>query len=124
MAVLARFLYDKAMKKDVAFYEWVSKDLLQGIPGIRSRAMFGGYGFYLRDAIFAIIADGRLYFKTAAADIEDFQRFKSKPFAYSSKDRGKVTMSYWELPEEIMEDREELLRWIKRAATVSTKKKR
>jgi TfoX/Sxy family transcriptional regulator of competence genes len=38
-------------------------DALDGLP-VRSRAMFGGYGFYMEDAFFAVISDGRLYFRT------------------------------------------------------------
>jgi DNA transformation protein len=113
------------MKKDEGFYEWVLNDLFEGIREITSRAMFGGYGFYVSGKIFAIIAEGRLYFKADEAAIPDFQKYKSKPFHYSSKDRGVYTMGYWELPEEIMEDRSELLKWIKRAAASSkTSKKR
>lgn len=112
------------MKKGSAFHAWVLQDLFDGIPGITSRSMFGGYGFYLRGTIFALIAEGRLYFKADPASAPSFKERGSKPFAYSSKDRKKVTMSYWELPEDIMEDREALLTWIKRAASIrkTTKK--
>ena len=111
------------MKKDAGFYEWVLNDLFDGIRGITSRAMFGGYGFYLNGSIFAIIADGRLYFKTDEAAMVDFKQRGSQPFRYSAKDRTQVTMGYWELPEDIMEDRDELVTWVKRAAATSKKKK-
>lgn len=112
------------MNKDAGFYEWVLNDLFDGLTGLTSRAMFGGYGFYLRGKIFAIIADGRLYFKADEKAIPDFKKYGSHPFHYSSKDRKAVTMGYWELPEEIMEERDLLLSWVKRAAasTKSTKR--
>jgi DNA transformation protein len=110
------------MKKDLGFYEWVLNDLFDGIPGITSRSMFGGYGFYINGKIFAIIADGRLFFKADAEAIPDFKKYDSKPFHYSSKDRGVYTMGYWELPEELMEEKTELFRWIQRAAASSKKK--
>ena len=112
------------MKKSAAFHEWVIQDLFHGIPGISSRSMFGGYAFYLHGKIFAISAEGALYFKTAPEHIEDFKRLKSHPFAFSSKDRKKITTSYWELPEDIMEDRDELIRWIKRSTSISPSKKK
>lgn len=104
------------MKRDVGFHDWVLKDLFDGIQGISSRGMFGGYGFYLNGKIFAIIADGRLYFKTDESAVPDFKKYGSSPFRYSAKDRISVTMGYWELPEEIMEDRIELQKWVRRAA--------
>ncbi len=112
------------MKQDGGFYEWVCHDLFDGIKDITSRRMFGGYGFYLRGNIFAIIADGRLYFKADAAAISDFQKHGSTPFQYSAKDRTKVTMGYWELPEEIMEDRAALTTWITRASASAKKSKK
>ena len=110
------------MKRDAGFYEWVLHDLFNGIRGITSRSMFGGYGFYLNGAIFGIIADGRLYFKTDESAMADFKKHGSQPFRYSAKDRTQVTMGYWELPEEIMEDRDKLIAWVKRAAATSKKK--
>lgn len=90
------------MKTDAGFHEWVLNDLFDGIRGITSRAMFGGYGFYISGKIFAIIAAGRLYFKANEASIPDFKKYGCKPFHYSSKDRKAITMGYWELPEDIM----------------------
>lgn len=107
------------MNKDAGFYEWVLNDVFDDVRGITSRAMFGGYGFYLNGKIFAIIAAGQLYFKADEEAIPLFKRFGSKPFHYSSKDRKAVSMGYWELPEEVMEDKPELLRWIQRAAASS-----
>ncbi len=51
------------MKRDNEFERYVVGDVLGGIPSITSKAMFSGYGIYKRGVIFAIIAEGELYFK-------------------------------------------------------------
>ena len=110
------------MKRDAGFYDWVKQDLFGNIPGITSRAMFGGYGCYLNGKIFGIIADGKLYFKANADSIPAFEKYNCKPFQYSAKDRKRVTMSYWEVPEEVMEDSVLLEQWVYTAVTCSKKK--
>ena len=51
------------MSRRSEFVEFVTEQM-SFIRGLRVRAMFGGYGVYQDDCIFAIIADDRLYFKT------------------------------------------------------------
>lgn len=65
---------------------------------IRSRAMFGGYGFYLDDLIFAIWADG-LYLKVDAATKPRFAAEGLTPFRYSKANGTVATMSYYHVPE-------------------------
>ena len=52
--------------KDNTFYEYVLRDLLGDIPGITSRAMFGGLGIYKNNVILAIIAAEVTYDRTQA----------------------------------------------------------
>ena len=107
------------MKVKNAFHEFVMGDLFGNIPGVTSRAMFGGWGIYQHGIIFAIIVEGTLYLKAHEESRADFERYHMKPFTYYSPKGKKTTMSYWELPEEIMEDREELVRWVHRAVQIS-----
>ena len=50
------------MAKHSEFVRFVL-DLMEPVGEVRARAMFGGFGIYQQDTIFAIIADDRLYFK-------------------------------------------------------------
>lgn len=110
------------MKSD--FHEFVMRDLLGDVPGVTSRTMFGGYGIYERGIIFAIIADGRLYFKVDEESRSDYESAGSKPFTYVMHGKKPLAMSYWELPEEVMEDREELARWVTKAVRASAMRKK
>ncbi len=110
------------MAKDTSFYQYVLGDLFSEILGISSRSMFGGYGFYYHGKIFAIIADGKLYFKVGDGNRKDFERFGSLPFRYKGHNGKLYEMSYWELPPDIMDDKEEILNWVEKAASQEKKK--
>ncbi|MGE5041489.1 MAG: TfoX/Sxy family protein [Candidatus Levyibacteriota bacterium] len=108
------------MNKNTSLYEYVSLDLFSEIEGITSRRMFGGYGFYYYGKFFAIISDGKLFFKVGEGNREDYERYFSTPFIYTS--RGKeVELPFCELPPDIMEEKNGLLEWIEKAASQKTK---
>jgi len=109
------------MPRDEGFHEYVMNDVFGDMPGIVSRAMFGGWGIYKNGKIFAIITDGELYFKVGDSNRADYEKRGSKPFVYAMPNGKKTTMSYWLLPEEIMEDREQLEIWIEKAVRANTK---
>lgn len=106
-------------KRDSGFHEYVMRDLFGGMPGIMSRPMFSGWGIYKNGIIFAIIADGELYFKVDEENQEYFERFGSTPFTYPMKNGKMSTLSYWVLPEEVREDQRELEQWIARSIAAS-----
>ncbi len=93
-------------------------DVFAGVEGISSKTMFGGYGYYRGGKIFAIIADGKLYFKVGSSNKKDYEDLGSAPFVYNSHKGKKVSMSYYELPADIMEDREVLEEWIEKSLQV------
>ena len=103
------------MVRDKAFHDYILMDVFSGIDGIVSRPMFGGYGFYVHGKIFAIISGGKLYFKVGEGNIKDFEEKGSRPFVYNAKGKS-ISMRYWELPEELFENKEELEIWIRRSS--------
>ena len=66
---------------------------------IRARAMFGGWGLFLDDAMFALIARDRLYFKVDAETEPRFAAAGAAAFTYSRGGK-QVAMSYREAPSE------------------------
>ena len=102
-----------------SFHDYVVDDLLAGIPGIESRAMFGGWGIYRDGTIFAIIVEGELYFKAGDRNRADYEKMGSRPFTYARKGKKSVAMSYWLVPPEILEDRNRLRDWVDRAVAAS-----
>lgn len=98
-----------------SLHKYLIIDVFGQIEGISSKNMFGGYGYYKNGKIFGIIAEGKLYFKVHAGNKASYEERGSQPFTYRSHKGKKVSMSYYELPEDIMEDREVLEEWIEAA---------
>ena len=77
-------------------------ELMAPVGEVRARAMFGGFGIYQRDTIFAIVVDDRLYFRVDDATRPKFAALGLNPFTYVA--RGKmITMQYYEAPPEVFE---------------------
>jgi DNA transformation protein len=85
--------------------------------------MFGGYGIYQDDCMFALIADERLYFKADATTRAEFEAKGSTPFTYVA--RGKpVTLQYFEAPPEVFEERDAMRAWVQKAYAAARKARR
>lgn len=102
-----------------SFTEMV-RDQLDGVPDLRLRRMFGGWGFYAGPFFFGVVFDGRLYFKTDDAGSALFAQYGMAPFTY---DGGALT-SLWEVPPDVLEDPYELREWASRATAAARAAKR
>ena len=93
------------------------------VGGLRVRAMFGGFGVYRDDFIFAIIDDDRLYFKADSITRVEFEVKGLSPFTYVARGKS-MTMQYFEAPPEVFEEPEAMRSWVQKAceAAVRTKK--
>ncbi len=89
-------------------------DLLQSIGPVRAKKMFGGYGLFLQDLMFALVADEMLYFKVDAKSEQAFVDLGLEQFTYHKKGKP-FSMSYYQAPEESMEDVNEMCLWGTRA---------
>ena len=70
----------------------------------------------------ALIAEDELYFKVDSENQNYFEKLASEPFVYESHGKS-MTMSYWKLPEEIMENKYELGEWIERSVSAAIRAK-
>ncbi|MCA9120715.1 MAG: TfoX/Sxy family protein [Planctomycetaceae bacterium] len=101
-------------------------DMLSDLGDVRSRAMFGGYGIYHEGVMIGLIASGVFYLKVDDENRAAFEAEGSKPFTYRRKGKTKaVAMSYWEVPVDVLENREDLYQWARdaHAAAVRSKSK-
>ena len=96
-------------------------DQLRDLRGLRVRRMFGGYGFYSEEIFFGIIAKSRLYFKTDERSRRAYLERATKPFRPNPKQE---LQTYYEVPVEILEDGEELVRWAQEAICVAAANKK
>jgi DNA transformation protein len=86
---------------------------LTALPDLRCKRMFGGYGLYCGEMFFAILFDGRVYFKTNPATLAEYMEYGASVFAPSKK---QILRNYREVPADILEDSERLLIWARKAA--------
>jgi DNA transformation protein len=74
-------------------------------------------GLYYQARMFGLIADDVAYLKVSDMNRDDFEKAGSKPFQpYPHK---KTTMSYWEIPGEVLENPDKLARWAAKASAAA-----
>ncbi len=83
---------------------------LARVDGVSSRRMFGGAGLYSHECFFGLIAEDTLYLRVDDANRARYTargmgRFR--PYA----DRPELSMNYFEIPAEVLEDPQELALW-------------
>jgi DNA transformation protein and related proteins len=97
-------------KKSDSFRDFVSEQLGEDVI---IRPMFGGYGLYRNDVFFGIVFKGRLYFRTGPRTRKEYVARGMKPFKPSARMTSKT---YYEVPADILEDRDKARAWSLRAA--------
>lgn len=95
-----------------SFLEFVAEQLAP-LGELRVRRMFGGHGIYRGEDFFAIVHRGRLFFRTDPADRVHYAARGSREFRPS---RTQTLGTYWEVPADVLEDPELVLKWARKAA--------
>jgi DNA transformation protein len=88
-------------------------DQLAAVPQLRPKAMFGGVGLYSAERFFGILAADELFFKVDDGNRAAYEAAGSEPFRPVA-DRP-VSMSYFRVPIEVLEDPTELAEWARAA---------
>jgi DNA transformation protein len=83
--------------------------------------MFGGVGIYAEEVFFALIADDALYLKVDDSNRFDFETRGMEPFRPYGE--GGEEMGYYCVPEEVLEDADELRTWAEKAILVARRAK-
>ena len=96
------------------FRDFVLEQLAGAAGAVSARAMFGGYGLYAESKVlFAVLDDDAVFFRVDDDSRAAYEAAGSRPFAPMP---GQAPMrNYWELPAEVLEDREMLALWKARA---------
>jgi DNA transformation protein and related proteins len=84
-------------------------DQLSRVPQLFSKRMFGGVGLYSGECFFGIVAADELFFKVDDSNRAEYQAAGSGPFRPVVN--RPVSMSYWRVPIEVLEDPSELATW-------------
>lgn len=105
-------------------------DLFAGFGPVTLRRMFSGYGVS-RDGInFALVLRGGIYLRADQRTIPQFEAEGARPFQYIARGKTVTLGSYWQLPERLYDDIDELAAWARdafeaarQAQILKTKKK-
>lgn len=95
---------------------------LSSLESVTVRRIFGGASLYQSGAIFALIDNDGLYFKVDESNRADYTAQGMEPFCPFGQ--GGPTMSYYQVPEAVIENPEELAVWARSSVEVSHRAKR
>ena len=89
-------------------------DLMQSFGPASARRMFGCYGIFLDDLMFALVSEQTLYLKADRESENEFRAEGLQAFTYIRQ--GKTcALSYFQAPEEVLEHPETMYVWANKA---------
>jgi len=97
-------------------------DQLSPWGGVSARRMFGGAGLYRHGKMFGLIAENVAYLKVDDSNREGFVKAGSSAFNPFPDKAKSAVMSYCEIPPDVLEDPEELVKWARRSLDIQERK--
>ena len=94
-------------------------DLFATFGKILVRRMFGGEGLFRDGLMFGLVDEERIFLKTDEKTRARFVEEGCGPFTYQMKKGEGILTSYYELPDRLYDDPEELADWARAAFAVA-----
>lgn len=95
-------------------YKAFLEDQFERFGSVTIRPMFGGAGIFRDGVMFGLVANETLYLKAGDENRDDFEARGMSPFTYHGKSKP-VSMSYYEVPIDVLEDAQDLKAWADKA---------
>jgi DNA transformation protein len=106
-------------------------ELFAGFGPVTIRRMFSGFGISADGINFALVLRGAVYLRADENSIPRFESEGSKCFQYEMRGKLRMIGSYWQLPERLYDDPDEVTEWARvahaaaiRASLAKASKKR
>ncbi len=90
---------------------------LGALGAVTARRMFGAVGLYCDGVFFGLIAGDVLYFKVGESNRGDYAARGMSRFR-PNRDRPHLSLNYYEVPADVLEDQEECVLWARRSLNV------
>ena len=84
-----------------------------------ARRMFSGVGLFHSGVMFGLLVRDTLYLRVDADTRERFERKGCQPFSYMRSGRSVSLSAYYAVPEDLVDQQDELLQWARDAATAA-----
>ncbi len=98
------------LKNTLKFFECLGK--------IKSRSMFGGFGVFCDETMFALVVNDQLHLRAGSGNLSEFKKLAMTPYVY--KKRGfPVVTKYYAVPENWWEQSELMMSHAKKALSIS-----
>jgi DNA transformation protein and related proteins len=94
------------MKKDTSYHDFIVYDLMIRLPEISSRPMMSGWCIYSNKVPFAAIIGNQLYLKAKGEAADKLASLEWTKFSYKKPSGKVVGMSYWRVPDELIDNQE------------------
>lgn len=94
-------------------------DLFAPFGRIVVRRMFGGEGLFRDGLMFGLVFDERIFLKTSEETRQRFIAEGCGPFIYQMKKGEGILTSYYELPDRLYDDPDDLADWARDAFAVA-----
>jgi DNA transformation protein and related proteins len=96
------------------------RELLSSIGDFTDGVFFGGHALKHRDKQFAMIMGNTLYFRVNDQSRPEYTAKGSKPFSYLTKVRRVEVRTYFAVPDDLLDSKEDLLLWARKAIHAAT----
>jgi len=83
-------------------------DLFGPLGAVRVRRMFSGAGVFHGEVMFALVAREALYLKADEQNRPAFETAGWPPFVYETPAGKRVQMPYWQVPDTLLDEVDEL----------------
>jgi len=100
-----------------------SMRLFESLGEVKSRSMFGGFGIFIDNIMFALVVNERLHVRTDEQSKTYFTEHGFKPYIYSKKGFPVVT-KYYALPSEYWSKPNTIFQLAKEALTLAKEEKK
>lgn len=100
------------------------EELLAPLGPVAIRRMFGGGGIFLDGLMFGLVVEGTLYLKADDGNRPAFEAEGLGPFTYEKKSGKATVMSYWQAPERLLDEGDEMVAWARAAFAAARRAKK
>lgn len=107
-----------AINEDLANY---IKDQLSAFGNFESKKMFGGVGYFREGLMFGLLGKDVFHLKADDHNRADYEAKGKKAFMSTEKKKG---MPYYEVPAEVLEDKDQLKVWAGKAYEAAVRAKK